>query len=211
MKVRSKKYQAKLEEINRGKSYPLIEAIETAQKASYSGFEGTIEVHINTAVKNVRGLVSLPFASGKKLKILAFGKGAEESGADLVGDEAAVKEIERGKTSFDVLVTTPEWMPKLAKAAKVLGPRGLMPNPKNGTITTDLKKAITEIQSGKVEYKTEKDGKVIHLGLGKVKQPADQIAANIKLLLITIGKSKVKKVTLAPTMGPSVRLDTSNI
>lgn len=209
--MRSKKYQAKIEEINRSKSYPLLEAIETAQKASYSAFEGTIEVHINTAVKNVRGLVSLPYASGKKLKILAFGKGAGESGADIIGDEDQVKEIERGKTSFDVLVTTPEWMPKLAKAAKVLGPRGLMPNPKNGTITTDLKKAITEIQSGKVEYKTEKDGKVIHLGLGKVKQPKEEIASNIKLLLITIGKSKIKKVTLAPTMGPSIKLDVSSL
>lgn len=197
--------------VYKSKTYPVDQAIELAKQLSMTKFDGSIELHINTNSKQVRGLVSLPYASGKILKVLAFGKGAEESGADLIGDDKALAEIEKGKVNFDVLVTTPEWMPKLARAAKVLGPKGLMPNPKNGTISTDLKKAITEIQSGKIEYKTEKESPVIHLGIGKVSQPTEELNQNIKILLATIGKSKIKKVTIAPTMGPGVKIELSSI
>lgn len=210
-KVRSKKYQERLEGIERNKVYNLNDAIEVAKKASYTKFDGTIEIHINTTSKNVRGLIALPFAAGKKLKVIAFGKGAQDSGADIIGNDEELGKIEKGRTDFDVLVTTAEWMPKLARAAKVLGPRGLMPNPKNGTITEDLKKAITEIQSGKVEYKSEKGAQVIHLGLGKVSQPSEQVYQNVKVLLTAIGKSKVKKATLAPTMGPGVKIDLGSV
>src|SRR5581483_1843398 len=98
-----------------------------------------------------------------------------------------------------------EWMPKLARAARILGPRGMMPNPKNGTISDDLKKTVAELQGGKVEYKTESNGQVIHLGIGKVSQPVDKISSNVKMLYATIGKSKIKKITLSPTMGPGVK------
>jgi large subunit ribosomal protein L1 len=210
-KTHGAKYLEAKEKVEHNKPYAIDEAIELAKKVSYSKFEGTLELHINTNSKNLRGLVSLPHAAGKKLKIIAFGKGAEESGADIVGDEKALADIEKGRTGFDVIVTSPEWMPRLARAAKVLGPRGLMPNPKNGTISTDLKKAVTEIQSGKVEYKTQKDSQVIHLSIGKVSQPTDQINQNIKILLNSIGKTKVKKAILAPTMGPAVKVDLSSL
>lgn len=151
-----KKYGEMREKVERNKPYAVAAAVELAKEVSYTKFDGTLEIHINTAAKNIRGLVSLPFASGKSLAVIAFGKGADESGADIVGDDAKLADIAKGRINFDVLVTDPTWMPKLASAAKVLGPRGLMPNPKNGTIATDLKKAVTEIKSGKVEYKTEK-------------------------------------------------------
>lgn len=206
-----KKYQEVREKVERNKNYAVAAAVELAKEVSYTSFDGTIEIHINTSAKNVRGLVSLPFASGKSLNVIAFGKGAADSGADIVGDDAKLAEIAKGKINFDVIVTDPTWMPKLAGAAKVLGPRGLMPNPKNGTIATDLKKAVTEIKSGKVEYKTERNGQVIHLSVGKVSQPSEEITQNIKLLLGTIGKTKIKQAVLAPTMGPSVKVDVSTI
>ncbi len=211
VKPRGKKYKEVAELVDKQISYKLTEAIELTQKVSYSKFPATLEMHINTASKGIRGLVTLPYAAGKSLKVLAFGKGAEESGAEVVGTEETIDEILKGKRDFDVVVTTPEWMPKLAKAAKILGPRGLMPNPKSGTITQDLKKAVTEIQGGKTEYKTEANGKVIHLGIGKIDQPVEEISANVKVLYNIIGKSRIKKVTLAPTMGPGVKVDLSSI
>ena len=210
-KPRSKKYQELTKDLDRSKTYPLTEAVDLAKKLSYSKFNGTLEAHINTAASGIRGLVSLPFASGKKLTILAFGKGAEESGADIFGTDELIEEINGGKVNFDLVVTTPDWMPKLAKAAKVLGPRGLMPNPKNSTITSDLKKTVESFQSGKTEYKTEPKANVIHLGLGKIEQPTEELSANIKTLLQTIGKTRVKKVTLSPTMGPSVKVDLASV
>jgi large subunit ribosomal protein L1 len=206
-----KKYQEMREKVERNKPYAVAQAVELAKETSYTKFDGTVEIHINTSVKNVRGLVSLPYASGKSLTVIAFGKGADESGADIVGDDAKLADIVKGKINFDVIVTDPTWMPKLAGAAKVLGPRGLMPNPKNGTISADLKKAVTEIKSGKVEYKTERNGQVIHLSVGKVSQSSDEITQNVKLLLATIGKTKIKQAVLTPTMGPSVKIDISSI
>ncbi len=212
-KPRGKKYQEAVAkaEVDAQTTYKVAEAISKAQAGSYSKFPGTLEVHINTNMKNIRGLASLPHATGKKLTILAFGKGAEESGADLVGTEETVEEILKGKLNFDVIVTSPDFMPKLAKAARILGPRGMMPNPKNGTISDNLLKAVTDIQSGKVEYRTEPNGMVIHMGIGKVDQDVTEIVNNIKVLYNTIGKSKVKKMTLAATMGPGVRVDLSSI
>ena len=210
-KYRSVKYKEAAEKAEKSKRYPVIEAIDLAKQTSYSKFDGSLELHLSTNAKNIRGLVSLPFASGKKLKILAFGKGAEESGADIVGDDAKLNEIIRGVTGFDVIVTTAEWMPKLARAAKVLGPRGLMPSPKNGTITADLKKAVTEIQSGKVEYKTQKDSQVIHLSIGKVSQETDQVIQNTKILFNAIGKTRIKKAVISPSMGLGVKVDLTSI
>lgn len=210
-KYRSVKYKESAEKVEKSKRYPLTEAVDLAKSTSYSKFDGSLELHLNTNAKNIRGLVSLPFASGKKLKILAFGKGAEDSGADIVGDDAKLNEIIRGITGFDVIVTTAEWMPKLARAAKVLGPRGLMPSPKNGTITDNLKKAVEEIQSGKVEYKTEKGGQVIHLSVGRVSQPSEEVIQNTKILFNAIGKTKIKKAVISPSMGIGVKVDLASI
>lgn len=212
-KPRSKKYQEVSKSLDRTKIYPLNEAVELAKKLSYSKFEGTLEAHINTIQTGIRGLVSLPFVSGKKLKILAFGP-SQSLGVNegvVIGDDSTIEELNKSKVNFDLVITTPEWMPKLAKIARILGPKGLMPNPKNGTITNDLRKTIEGFQSGKTEYKTESKAPVIHLALGKLNQPTEQLSANIKTLLQTLGKSRVKKVTLSPTMGPSVKLDLSSI
>ncbi|MBI2314476.1 50S ribosomal protein L1 [Candidatus Daviesbacteria bacterium] len=210
-KPRSKKYQEITKDLDRAKNYPLPEAIDLVKKLSYSKFNATLEAHINTAQTGIRGLVALPFASGRKLKIVAFGKGAETSGADVAGNEEAIEEINKGKVNFDILVTTPQWMPKLAKVARILGPRGLMPNPKNGTVTDDLKKTVEGFQAGKTEYRTESKAPVMHIALGKLNQPNEELSANIKALLQTLGKTKVKKVTLAPTMGPAVKVDLASI
>lgn len=210
-KARGKKYQEMAQKVNPNQRYSLNEAIKLAKETSYSKFSGAIEAHININAKNIRGLVSLPYAAGKKLTILAFGKNADQSGADIVGTEETISEIDRGKINFDVVVTTPEWMPKLAKVARILGPRGLMPNPKSGTITNNLAKAVADLQSGKVEYKTEANGQVIHLVTGKADQPAEEIAANIKALYNVIGRSKIKKITIASSMGPGVKVDLSSI
>lgn len=199
-KPRSKKYQEVTKDLDKSKSYPLPEAVELVKKLSFSKFPGTLEAHINTIQTGIRGLVSLPFASGKKLKILAF-----------EGDDAVIEDIAKGKVDFDLVVTSPEWMPKLAKVARILGPRGLMPNPKNGTITNDLKKTVESFQAGKTEYKTEPKAPVIHLGLGKLDQPTEELTSNIKTLLQTIGKTRIKKATLSPTMGPSVKVDLSSL
>lgn len=208
---RSEKYQKSAESVEKTRRYSILDAVEKAKAASYSKFDGTMEVHMNTAQKNMRGLISLPFASGRKLTVLAFGKGAEESGADMVGSDEKIAAIQKGKVDFDVVVTTADWMPKLAKIAAILGPRGLMPNPKSGTITTDLKKAVTEIQSGKVEYKTDRNAQTMHLVIGKVSQSSDEIAANVKTLVNSIGKTRIKKVVLAPTMGAGVKVDMTSL
>lgn len=224
-KVRSKKYQTSSDSLNEGieakedgvtpsykdSSYRINEAVELVKKGSYSKFPGSLEVHINTRVPSVRGMVSLPFASAKKRTIIAFGDGADKSGADKVGTDSDLEAIEKGKIDFDILVATPSWMPKLAKLAKVLGPRGLMPNPKNNTVSDDLKKAVEGFQGGQIEYRTEPKAPVIHLGLGKLSQPTEELESNVKILLSTIGKSRIKKVTLAPTMGPSVRIDLNSL
>ena len=216
VKPRGKKYLEAVKDVDKHQKYELKEAVDMIQKRSYTKFPGTVEIHINTNVKNIRGLISLPFASGKKLTILAFGKGAEDSGADIVGNDAILETVVKGKVEadgkkFDVVITTSEWMPKLAKAARVLGPRGMMPNPKNGTILDDLKKSVGEVQGGKVEYKSESNGQVIHLGIGKVTQPVEEITANVKMLYSTIGKSKIRKIVLSPTMGPGVKVDLASI
>lgn len=210
-KPRSKKYQEAAKLVDPEQTYVIDEAVDLAKKVSYSKFDGALEIHLNTNIKNLRGAVSLPFASGKSKKILAFGKGAEESGADMVGDDKKIEEISKGKIDFDVLVTTPEWMGKIAPLAKVLGPKGLMPNPKNDTITDDLKEAVSEAQSGKLEYKTESNQKVMHLSLGKISQPNEELSQNVKVLLSNIGKSKIRKAVLSPTMGPGVKLDLASL
>ena len=197
---RSKKYLEASKDLDKNKSYALSEAIEIIKKISYSKFDGTLEAHINTTQTGLRGLVSLPFVSGKKLRILVF-----------EGDDAVIEQISKNKIDFDIVITTPKWMPKLAKVAKILGPKGLMPNPKNGTITEDVKKAAESFQTGKTEYKTEPKAPVIHLALGKLSQPNEELEVNIKTLLTTIGKTKIKKVVLSPTMGPGIRLDLSSI
>lgn len=224
-KFRSKKYQESRGKVESNKRYSLNEAVKLAAETSLTKFPGTVEAHLNTNVGNLRGLISLPYFAGKKLVILAFGSEAEKSGADLAGNEETISEIEKGPSTslrvnndkeikfsdVDLIVVTPAWMPKLAKTAKILGPKGLMPNPKNGTITENLAKTVAELQGGKVEYKTEKDGKVIHLPVGKTNQAPEEVTLNIKTLFNAVGKSKISKITLSSTMGPGVKIDLNSI
>jgi large subunit ribosomal protein L1 len=210
-KQRSKKYQEVLEKMEKSQKVPALEGVKIAQTNSYSKFEGTIEAHINTNAKNLRGLLNMPFAKGKKLIILAFGADAAKSGADLVGSDETISAIDKGKLDFDIVITSPDWMPKLARVAKILGPRGLMPNPKNGTISNNLEKTVIDLQGGKTEYKTEANGQVIHLAVGKVSQKPEEIVANLKVVYNTIGRSKIQKISLSPTMGPSVKVDLSTL
>jgi len=212
-KVRSQKYQQALGKVDRNISYPLSEALDLVKNSSYCQFPATVELHLNTRIKGLRGLLTLPYSSGKKLNILVFAPaGAKlESKEVTLGDGATIEEILKGKANFDVIVAHPSWMPKLATCAKVLGPRGIMPNPKNGTITEHLEKAIDDLQAGKMEYKTEANGKVIHMGIGKVSQPTEELSANVKALYSVLGKSKVAKITLSPTMGPGVKVDLNSI
>ena len=204
-KPRSKKYQEIAKDLDRTKTYSLPEAVDMAKKLSYSKFNATLEAHINTSQTGIRGLVSLPYAKGKKIRILAFGPSNPQKEGVVFGSDSIIEEVSKGKVDFDLIVTTPEWMPKLAKVARILGPKGLMPNPKNGTITSGeagLQKAVEGFQAGKTEYKTESKAPVIHVAMGKLNQPNDELIANIKTLYQTIGKSRVKKITLSPTMGP---------
>lgn len=218
VKPRSKKYQEVTKDLDRTKSYSTPEAVDMVKKLSYAKFNATLEAHINTTQTGIRGLVPLPYATGKKIRILAFGPSSGSGQANeletmgaVVGDDKAIDEIAKGKIDFDIIVVTPAWMPKIAKVAKILGPRGLMPNPKNNTITDDLKKTVAGFQAGKTEYKTEPKAPIIHLGLGKLNQPTEELSTNVKTLLQTLGKSRVKKVFLSSTMGPSVKVDLTSI
>lgn len=210
-KPRSKKYQEISKDLDRSLTYSIPDAVDKVKNLSYAKFNGTLEAHINTDALGLRGFIQLPYASGRKIRTLAFGKGATESGADFVGSDETLEDILKGKADFDVLITTPEWMQKIVKLAKILGPRGLMPNPKSGTITDDLKKAVASFQGGKQEYRTEAKAKVIHLSLGKLNQPNEELEANIKTALTSIGKSKMKKVSLSPSMGPAVKVNLASI
>ena len=213
-KPRSKKYQEIAKDLDRTKTYSLPEAVDMAKKLSYSKFNATLEAHINTSQTGIRGLVSLPYAKGKKIRILAFGPSHLQLEGVIFGSDSTIDTISKGKVDFDLVITTPEWMPKLAKVARILGPKGLMPNPKNGTIASGeagLQKAVEGFQAGKTEYKTESKAPVIHVAMGKLNQPNDELIANIKTLYQTIGKSRVKKITLSPTMGPGVKINLTSL
>lgn len=178
------------------KSYPLAEAIALAKKTSYAKFDATIELHIGLISKKgqepLRGLVSLPAGSPKQKRIV-------------VADDQIIEKVKQGKIDFDVLIATPAMMPKLAQVAKVLGPKGMMPNPKSGTVTDDVEKVKAELSSGKVEYKTDPLGN-IHLGIGKVSWDEKKLDSNITSVLQVIPKNRLGKVYLCATMGPAIQL-----
>lgn len=212
-KPRSKKYLEATKDLDKTKTYSLTEAVELVKKLSYVKFNANLDAHINTAQTGIRGLVSLPFAQGRKLRIICFGPSNPELDGVVFGTDSNIEEINKGKVDFDLMIATPQWMPKLAKVARILGPRGLMPNPKNGTIVSNedgLRKAVEGFQAGKTEYKTESKAPVIHIAMGKIEQPTEELVANIKTLLALLGKTKIKKVSLAATMGPSVKVDLSS-
>ena len=220
---KGKKYQEAVKLIEKGKLYEAKEALELIEKMPKANFDETVELHVKLGVdskhaeQQVRGTVVLPNGTGKTLKVLVFAKGdkakeAEEAGADFVGAEELIPKIEKENWfDYDVIVATPNMMGVVGRLGKILGPKGLMPNPKSGTVTMDVEKAIQEIKSGKVEYRLDKTN-IIHLGFGKVSFGADKLEENYKTVIDAIIKAKpaaakgqyIKSVAIAKTMGPSV-------
>ena len=220
-----KKYAEAVKLIEAGKFYEPVEAIELVKKTATANFDETVEIAFNLNVdpkyadQQVRGAVVLPHGTGKTKRVLVFAKGdnikaAEEAGADFVGSEELVAKIQGGWSDFDVVVATPDMMGVVGRLGKVLGPKGLMPNPKSGTVTMDVTKAINEIKSGKVEYRLDKTN-IIHLGFGKVSFGTDKLVENYETIINAIIKAKpaaakgqyIKSVAIATTMGPSVFID----
>ncbi len=220
---KGKKYQEAAKLIEKGKLYEAKEALELLEKMPKANFDETVELHVKLGVdskhaeQQVRGTVVLPNGTGKTLKVLVFAKGdkakeAEEAGADFVGAEELIPKIEKENWfDYDVIVATPNMMGVVGRLGKILGPKGLMPNPKSGTITMDVAKAIQEIKSGKVEYRLDKTN-IIHLGFGKVSFGVEKLEENYKTVIDAIIKAKpaaakgqyIRSVAVAKTMGPSI-------
>ena len=225
MKRHGKKYRAALEKIEPGRKYNLDTAIAKVKEIAFAKFDETVELTVwlgvdpRKADQLVRGTIVLPHGLGKSKTVLVIAQGdklreAEEAGADIVGGEDVVTRIKGGWTDFDAVIATPDMMRLVGALGKVLGPRGLMPNPKTGTVTFDVATAVKETKAGKVEYRVDKTG-VIHVGVGKVSFEPDKLRDNTKTLLDAVVKAKpstakgkyVKKVNLAATMSPGVLLD----
>ncbi|MBI3577433.1 50S ribosomal protein L1 [Candidatus Gottesmanbacteria bacterium] len=198
-KPKSKRYQEAAKLVDRNKQYALTDAIDLVKKTSLTKFDGTVELHINLnhesigETKAFRASVRLPHATGKTVRVA-------------IADDELLLKIEKGQLDFDVLVAPPSMMPKLAKFAKMLGPKGLMPNPKNGTVTDNPEKRAKELAGGEVNFKTDPDQPLLHLVVGKVSQPEKELAENIEAYLSAIGKPKILKVTLSSTMGPGIKV-----
>jgi large subunit ribosomal protein L1 len=225
-----KKFKAVAALVDKTKSYDLKEAVGLAKKTARTKFDETVDLAVNLGVdpkqadQMVRGTVVLPHGTGKKVKILVFAKGekekeAREAGADYVGSEDLAEKIQKeGWTDFDTVVATPDIMGLVGRLGKVLGPRGLMPNPKTGTVTFDVARAIKEIRAGKVEYRVEKAG-IVHVPVGKVSFDENKLVDNAKAVLESILKAKpssskgkyLKNVTISTTMGPGIKMDTAAI
>ena len=223
---RGKKYLEAAKSIDRATLYDPAEAIGLAKKAAVAKFDETIEVHIRTgcdgrhADQQIRGAVVLPHGTGKAVKVLVFAKGtkldeAQAAGADFVGGEELIPKIQNeGWLDFDVVVATPDMMGVVGRLGRVLGPKGLMPNPKAGTVTMDVTKAVNDIKAGKIEYRLDK-ANIIHVPIGKASLSEEQLADNFQTLIDAVNKAKpatlkgqyMKSVSVAPTMGPGVKIN----
>lgn len=223
---RGKKYKESLKLVDRTKLYDPKEALELVQKTAKANFDESVEVHVKLGVdprhadQQVRGVVVLPHGTGKKLRVLVFAKGdkakeAEQAGADFVGAEELVAKIQNENWfDYDVVVATPDMMGVVGRLGKLLGPKGLMPNPKSGTVTFDVAKAIAEIKAGKVEYRVDKTS-IVHVAIGKVSFGTEKLLENFKTLMEAIIKAKpaaakgtyLKSVTVTSTMGPGIKVN----
>ncbi len=228
MKKRGKNYQEAAKLVDRSKQYDIAEAITLLKQASKAKFDETVEVAYRLGVdpkkaeENIRGAVVLPHGTGKTQRVLVFAKGdkvkeAEAAGADYIGDADVVAKINDGWFDFDVIVATPDMMAEVGKLGRVLGPKGLMPNPKTGTVTFEVEKAVNDIKAGKVEYRVDKSSN-LHVPIGKVSFEDDKLIENFKTIMETIVKAKpqsskgtyVQNVVVTSTMGPGIKIDAAS-
>jgi len=227
MKKASKRYSEALKKIDRTKLYLSDEAIKLAKEVKTAKFDETVDLAFRLGVdprhadQMIRGAIALPAGTGKVIRVVAITSGtklteAEQAGADFVGGEDIINKIAGGWLEFDRVIATPDMMSKLGKVARLLGPRGLMPNPKLGTVTTDIASAVKEQKAGKVEYRTEKNG-IVHVPIGKSSFTAEQLKQNYNTVVSAIVKAKpasskgayIKSLTLSTTMGPGIKIDTN--
>ena len=223
----TKKQKGAAEKVEAGKLYAPLEAFQLVKELATAKFDETIEGHFRLGIdtrqadQQLRGTVSLPNGSGKTVRVAVFAEGeaaraASEAGADIVGSDDLVADIQSGKIDFDAAIATPDQMAKVGRLGKVLGPRGLMPNPKLGTVTNDVAKAITELKGGRVEYRADRYG-ITHVVLGKASFTAEQLAENYGVVYDEILRMKpsaskgkyVKSITVVSTMGPGIAIDSS--
>jgi large subunit ribosomal protein L1 len=226
MRTHGKKFEAAVAKVDRMREYPIPDAVVLVKGSSYAKFDETVDVAVNLGVdprhadQVVRGTVVLPHGTGKSVRVLVITQGArvreaEAAGADFVGVEY-IQKIKDGWLDCDVIVATPDVMGQLGQLGRVLGPRGLMPNPKAGTVTMDVGRAVREIKAGKIEFRVDKSGNV-HAPVGKVSFSQDQLAANVQAFMDTIARVKpaaakgiyIRSATVSSTMGPGVRLETA--
>ncbi|MBD8007143.1 50S ribosomal protein L1 [Bacillus norwichensis] len=229
MAKKGKKYLEALKLVDRSKAYAINEAIELVKKTDFAKFDATVEAAFRLGVdpkkadQQIRGAVVLPNGTGKTQRVLVFAKGekakeAEAAGADYVGDAEFINKINQGWFDFDVVVATPDMMGEVGKLGRTLGPKGLMPNPKTGTVTFDVEKAVNEIKAGKVEYRLDKAG-IIHVPIGKVSFEDEKLQENFTTIFDTILKAKpaaakgtfMKNVSVTSTMGPGIKVDPSTV
>lgn len=222
---RGKKYQEAHKLVEKGKVYSLKDGIALAIKTSPVKFDASLEAHVRLGVdprqadQNIRTTLVLPNGNGKTVRVAVFApldvaKAAKAAGADIAEDEEFLKRLEKGEVEFDVLISTPQYMPKLGKFARLLGPKGLMPNPKAGTVTADVEKAVREAKAGKVEYRVDKQS-IVHIGLGKVSFGAEKLLENAEAFFDSLKAQKpasikgsyVKSVYITTTMGPSIEIE----
>ncbi len=227
MAKHGKKFRAALGRVDRLKAYDLSEGLELIKDVSFARFDEGVDVSVNLNVnprhadQMVRGSVSLPHGQGRDVRVLVFAKGekateAREAGADFVGDMDLVQKIQEGWLEFDTTVATPDMMGQVGRIGRVLGPRGLMPNPKTGTVTFDVAKIVGELKAGRVEFRVDKAG-IIHVGFGRVSFDADKLRDNLVAVLGELARLKpasakapyFRQITVSTTMGPGVKLDTS--
>ena len=218
-----------LDSIDLSKSYEPIEAIKILKENKYAKFDETLEVAINLGIdsnktdQGIRGVTSLPKGTGKSINVAVLAKGdkqkeAKDAGADLVGENDLIETISSGKISFDLLIASPDMMPSVGKVAKILGPKGLMPNPKLGTVTPDIATAVKNAKAGQVQFKNDKGG-IVHAGIGKMSFDENDLLENLKFFYSSINKSKpetvkgsfIKKVTIASTMGVGLEINIASL
>jgi len=225
----SKRKQALLEKIDRNKEYSVEEAVKTVKDLKSAKFDETVEVAMNLNVdprhadQMIRGSVVLPHGTGKTVRVAVFAKGdkvdeAKAAGADLVGSDELIEQIQNGKIDFDIVIATPDMMGVLGKVARILGPKGLMPNPKTGTVTMDVAQAVKNAKGGQVNFRVDKKGNM-HAGIGKVSFSEEQLVDNLKTFVEKINRAKpasakgryIQNAALSLTMSPSVKLDTNEL